>query len=249
MATIKEISVEFGVTQNLGDYSNCKVSVRLSAELAEGEDPAQAYDELHRLARQQVGEKVDDELEAAGQEVKYHQGPLFVVQRNNARQCVVLAPKDAKLPEESNWQAARDIWDSTVYLAKMREARALMAFEKASAHLPDGYVAVDCRDGDFSKLPPLPDPGPEPVWHQKDLENVLLALGLPRERWEELASLEHVTREYLEELYGDLSWESIRQGEAEAIIRENRPLASKPVPEPDIEDDDGFDDEQDDEPF
>ena len=63
---VTHIEVEFGMTQNLGDYTNTRPSVKLTAELSEDDKPDLALYHLAVLARTAVQEIVDDELELAG---------------------------------------------------------------------------------------------------------------------------------------------------------------------------------------
>lgn len=106
---IELIEFEFGLTQNVGDYSNVRPSLKLVARLTEDDDPKAAIDELTSQAIDRVWAIVDDELEQAGREVKYSLEQLYKVRYSSLRQCVVLFPASMKLPEEKTWRET-DHW-------------------------------------------------------------------------------------------------------------------------------------------
>lgn len=250
MAIIRELEIEYGVTQNLGDYSNCKPLVRIKAELGDGDDPHTELSKLAELARREVHAIVDDELEAADREVKYHTGLLYQIRESKVRKAVILVPVGVTLPGDSNWKE-RDYWYKHGHPYDMREALALRRLEAVKRDKtssdggapPEGeqsFVFLDCRSGDLSKLPPLPDAGPEPVWHQKGLESVFNNLGIDEVQWEELAKLEHVNLEYVRKVLNEIPYN--RRSEAAEFIRENRPFESLRPSRPDPEDEDGDDD-------
>ncbi len=113
-----------------------------------------------------------------------------------------------------------------------------------AARQKSNWGIYDCTEGDFSIIPPLPDAGPEPVWHQKELKYYLTNMHIDEALWEELALLEHVTEDYLQEVYRQKynRHPFLRGEELVAFIRENRPFEVVPVPEEDDDDDDEEDD-------
>lgn len=238
---VTHIEVEFGMTQNLGDYTNTRPSVKLTAELSEDDKPDLALYHLAVLARTAVQEIVDDELELAGRQVKYYRGPLYRVWHSQLRECVVIARPSETPPQEENWKQ-RDSWNS--YIPE-REFPTYMRWETAqeAATLVQavGWGVYDCSDGDFSRIPPLPDPGPEPLWHQKSLASFLRNLHIDEALWEELAALDHVTQAYLRDLYHTVG--RPYGEELVTLIRENRPVDNEPEPDDDDYDDDDFDEE------
>ena len=66
MATIKTITIEYGYTFNLGNYSSCRPAVTLTAELDEGENPYDAIGRLQGDARLLVEDEIDDVLVQSG---------------------------------------------------------------------------------------------------------------------------------------------------------------------------------------
>lgn len=205
--------------------------------------------ELTHTAVETAHRLVDDELERAGLQVKYYDGPLYRADYSKLRQCIVIAPADADLPAVENWKE-RDSWNkaSYDYPVAMRHAAALEAANQRQADT--NYQIYDCTSGDFSRLPPLPDPGPEPAWHQKDLKRPFNQLRITDENlMEELAQLEHVTRTYLQELYKNDAERHHSTEELIALIREGRAFPPREaVPHFDDSDEDE-DDEYDDDDF
>lgn len=59
---IKQITVTYSYTFNLGNYSSIRPEVSLTADLAEGDEPEQARRELLQTAQAQVEESIDHEL-------------------------------------------------------------------------------------------------------------------------------------------------------------------------------------------
>lgn len=235
------VEFEFGMTQNLGDYTNTRPSVKLVAEVGEDDDPGKVLGTLAQQAVTAVHNIVDNELELAGRQVKYHRGPLYRVWHSELRQCVVITHSEDKPPVEENWKQ-RDHWNSYIsgrdFPTNMRWETAQEAARLAQR---EDWTLVDCSDGDFSAAPPLPDAGPEPMWHQKDLEYFLRSLRIDEALWEELAALDHVTDDYLRDLYHTTG--RPRGDELLAHIRGNLEVAE---PEPESEDDYDEDDDYDD---
>jgi hypothetical protein len=230
---ILEIKVRYGMTQNLGDYTNCRSEVEVSARPTAGDDVAESVLDLVNLAREQVREIVDDEMEAAGQAPKYYNGRLLKVAYSERRNCIVVYPECLELSQEKNWKEG-DYWNSAGIYHAMRPETAVAAAVKLGERYPN-MMLVNCAGGDFSELPPLPDPGPEPLWSKKDLRNELNGLHIDEAEWEIIAALEHVTGEYLNKVRRWAWNHSHTQEDLLAIIRENRPLE---VAEPDDDDDD-----------
>ncbi len=198
---ITTITITYELRQNLGDYSGVKMAATMTAAVEEGEDPEDVRVHLLEMARQQVQTAVDDALEQNGREVIYYGGPLFKVARSDVRQCIVILPADVQLPQEETWKEC-DSWRAADYNApgRMRLDAARLVFY-AALDSASTYLPVDCTNGDLSKIPPLPDPGPEPLWHSKGLQRALERMNIEPALWDELAGLEHVTAEFLEQVY------------------------------------------------
>lgn len=163
---ILEIKVKYGMTQNLGDYTNCRPEIEVSARLTAGDDVEETVLDLVKLARDQVREIVDDELEAAGHSPKYYNGQLFKVSRSEKRNCIVVYPEHLELPREKNWKES-DYWQGDGLYHGVRPETAVAAAVKLGERYPN-MMLVNCARGDFSELPPLPDPGPESLFEPAD---------------------------------------------------------------------------------
>lgn len=197
---VKQITVKLGMTQNLGDYSNCRPEIEIVAHLNDGERPDVVIDGLLMTAHQRLTDMVDTELEAAGREPKYFPGQRYCVAYNNARQCIVLYRQGLAVPDESNWKYS-DSW-------RRADSAPLAMRPNTASRIADalsektGYAVWIVEDAEgFSDIPSLPIDGPEPAWHSKKLEARLRRLDIPEEHWDEVALLEHVDNRYLDLLY------------------------------------------------
>lgn len=244
---ITTITITYELRQNLGDYSGVKMAATMTAAVEEGEDPEDVRVHLLEMARQQVQTAVDDALEQNGREVIYYGGPLFKVAQSDVRQCIVILPADVQLPQEETWKE-RDSWYTADHNApgRMRLDAARLVFH-AALDSASTYLPVDCTNGDLSKIPPLPAPGPEPLWHSKNLQRMLEAMGIDPALWDELAGLEHVTAEFLEKVYREIPiyGAGVRAKRLEIIRSGVLPAPEDESDDEDESDEDEFDDEED----
>ena len=188
---IKEIEFEYGLTVNLGDYSNARPSLRMVVLTEEGEDEELALADLKQRVIGHVHDIADDELEASGQSPKY--GPLFKVARNEARRCVAVAIEDFEWPDETTWRD-QDLWRETYHPPLMRFETAHEHAKMLAKRHGFAYVAGDLG------LAPMPDPGPEPEWHKKKVGIFFKRMEIDTDLWNELGELEHVDRQYIDDL-------------------------------------------------
>lgn len=241
---IEVIEFEFGMTQNLGDYSNTRPSLKLVARLTEGEDVDIALEALTATAVQTVHGLVDDELEQSGREVKYTFEQLYQVSRSDVRKCVIVFPAGTKLPNEKTWREG-DSWRRPHHVDRPHpdNMRIQLAQYVAMAESENTGHELVYSDGDMSHIPPLPDPGPQPAWNAKGLEQAFRSLRLTDETvWLELAELEHVTRDYLNGLYNSDAERKLTSDELVALIRSGQPFG-----EPEDEDEDEYDEDEEEE--
>lgn len=239
---IEVIEFEFGMTQNLGDYTNVRPSLKLVARLVEGDDYNEAIGELTRQAIDNVHDIVDDELEQAGRQIKYSFVQLYQVRRSDIRKCTVLFPANTTLPDERTWRD-KDYWSRPSvdrdHPDRMRiQLAQVVAMTDAET---SGCELFFCTDGNLTVIPPLPDPGPEPLWHQKGLEQDFKAMRIGAELWEELAGLDWVTSSYTSELRRQ-NW-GVSADEIVAQIRGNTPLPIEA--EEDEEEEEDYDEDED----
>lgn len=209
---VKQIEIEYGLTVNLGNYSNAKPVVRVTAELDENDDPDLSLESLISLARRRVQEMADDELEQSGNEVKYSDEPLYQVRYSELRECVVIAPAAMKLPQEKNWKESDD-WQrgNRSYPSQMRYTTAVKPASEIANSRYFELIAIHSPH-ELGRIPPLPDPGPEPQWSKKNLRRWFVNLGIPESQWEEYAALGHFNEAFLESVSRWCSdWENRRK--------------------------------------
>ena len=218
---IKTVTLELGAVQNLGDYTNIRPLVRLEAELETTDNLFDVLLRLEQAATETIHDIIDNELEFSGQPVKYSEEKLYGVWVSELRRCAVICPVDLELPTESNWKDT-DRWinKSGDFPRKMRLETAKRVVQR---FIDDGYASAFFQFPtlfDASSLPPLPDPGPEPTWSKKGL---LEPFGMLRihdmEVIEELAELDHVTKEYLRHLYDTDAENNNSYDDLEYLIR------------------------------
>jgi hypothetical protein len=164
MARITEITVSYGMTESLPDYSNVKPAVTLTATLEPDESPDRVQAELLEQCKRICHEEADTALEFAGKAARYSAEPRYRIiktrsyvspdGRRFAQQAVAILP-----------QAVRDIPDgyqTGVFPGPSQNLRYAHACSVA-AHNSDGDIQViDCSDGNLSRLPQLswePEPG------------------------------------------------------------------------------------------
>lgn len=69
---IKTVTIEYSYTFNLGNYSNVKQAISLTAELAEGDDPEQVTHLLRTQARVEAQTEIDLALVANGRQPYFY---------------------------------------------------------------------------------------------------------------------------------------------------------------------------------
>lgn len=89
---ITEIEVSFGLTENLGDYANCRPEVRVKAQLEEGDDYEASVAVLADQARTKVHAEADAMLMKHGQAPRYYEGLRYTARAFVAHKTVVLYP-------------------------------------------------------------------------------------------------------------------------------------------------------------
>lgn len=89
---ITQITLNFTETCNLGDYSNTKPAIELTASLDAGDDVHAVIDDLASTAKKVIYEKIDDELEKVGKPPKYWEGQKWDVIYSHTTQLVAIVP-------------------------------------------------------------------------------------------------------------------------------------------------------------
>lgn len=150
------ITVSYGQTQSLPEYSNVKPSMTLSAELGEGDDPEAIKAALLAEARAFVQAAIDDALEINEQPARYSAEPRFriLVSRSPRyfakdegkappARIVVIVPAEAKYGQF-------DLMDP-LYKQRHRYRYARQWAEGYAA--TEAALLIDCADGDLSRIP------------------------------------------------------------------------------------------------
>lgn len=171
---LTQITVSYGVTQSLPEYSNIKPNLTLTATIDESDDPSAVELLLWQHAKRAVHEEIDRALESSGKAAKYSADPRFQVVRTYNdhwemkrrglpdQQVVVAVLPDgvANVRDRFNQRLshASSIQDSR----NLRYKHAMrVAFYEAER---DNGLVVDCTDGELDRLaaalPPLPEPAP-----------------------------------------------------------------------------------------
>lgn len=152
------ITVSYGATQSLPEYSNVKPQITLSAELEPGEHAGDVAARLWELARAEVHEQIDRALEAGDQRAKYDPAPRYDV----------ITPSQRAFRDRS--------WAEPEAVIVVVPTKAAVDGYVVASHYPDlsghrlGYALawaadraaekglrlIDCSDGDLSKIPPVP---------------------------------------------------------------------------------------------
>lgn len=154
---ITQITVSYGETQSLPEYSNVKPNLTLTATIEPEDDPTQVEFELWAWARDSVHAQIDAALEANGKPAKYSTEPRYQVLRTywnqwdhrgetKPPQYVIIAPDELKLDRGAHSQ--RLIVDSR----KLRSAHAQKVAAELMGDKDEGYTLLDCSDGDMSRL-------------------------------------------------------------------------------------------------
>jgi hypothetical protein len=169
---ITQITVSYGETQSLPEYSNVKPNLTITATLGDGELAEEVETELWKMAKESVHAQIDQALEGSGKAAKYSTDPRYRVMRTihdsyNRRGKPVLPPLVTIIPNELELD---DRFTSTGWPEnrKLRYAHAQRVAAETAVDL--GANIVDCSSGDFSALMALlpEEPAEAPVAKQED---------------------------------------------------------------------------------
>jgi hypothetical protein len=193
---ITQITVLYGETVGLPEYSNVKPQLTLTVTVNDGDDPAVLEADLWQHCRLAVQEQADRTLEQNDRAAKYDPAPRYQVlmtywDRYGRPRLDVEPPKIVIiLPNGIDLGRRPDIHfvsSSHADTRKLRYAHALrIAVEAAQER---GYVLIDCADGDLSPLLaalPLPpeQPAPAPL-SEEDAAGIREADDMEDERAED----------------------------------------------------------------
>lgn len=159
-----QMTISYGQTQSLPEYSNVKPLISLTATLDEDDDPVAIEALLWMHAKATIYEQIDAALEANDRAAKYSLEPRYRLIRTygdsyyrrgkpELPKIVAIIPDGLKFKD--------DRFSTPHYgVAEMRHAHALrMAEQYAHEH---GYTLMDLADGDLAALlAALPEDPPE----------------------------------------------------------------------------------------
>jgi hypothetical protein len=157
---ITQITVSYGETQSLPEYSNVKPSLTLTAVLSEGEDAAEAEAELWTHAKNAVREQIDQALEANDKAAKWSGEPRYQVMETywdkwshkgeaEPPQYVIILPNAINLERDAYAQK----FVSSGRAGDARKVRYDHARRIAAEVCAErGYTLIDCSDGDLTPL-------------------------------------------------------------------------------------------------
>lgn len=156
---ITQVSVSYGETQSLPEYSNVKPALTLTATIDADDDAAVAEAALWQLAKQSVHAQIDTALEANDRPAKYDRCPRYQVMHTywdryydrampEPPKLVVILPSEIKLKTHNGVKLTHggNVFDS-------RRLRLAHAERVAGALALDlGAAVIDCADGDLARL-------------------------------------------------------------------------------------------------
>lgn len=151
---ITQITVSYGETQSLPEYSNVKPNLTITAVLDPDDIPEQIERMLWHQAKEAVHAQIDLALERNNIPAKYSTDPRYQVLRTRSAQyynrgapeppkIVVIVPNDLKLDD-------RFVHAGYGESRKLRYEHALrLAADSAESF---GAAILDCTDGDLSRI-------------------------------------------------------------------------------------------------
>lgn len=157
---LTQITVSYGMTQSLPEYSNVKPQLTLTATLDEDDTPEAVEAALWAHAKTTVREEIDRTLEACGQAAKWSEEPRYQVMRTyqdrynrpkdapEMPKIVVVFPNDLELDRERF--GARFVHALYAESRKLRYAYAIQ--EAAKVAEKEGATLLDCTDGNLDRL-------------------------------------------------------------------------------------------------
>lgn len=159
---IIQITVSYGETQSLPEYSNVKPNLTITATLDEGDSPGEVEQLLWNQAKHAVREQIDLALEANDKAAKWSGEPRYQVLRTywdewshrgetKPPQYVAILPNEINL--DRGTYAQRLTHFARGDSRKLRYSHALRIAESAVTDRDDGpYTLLDCSDGDLTPL-------------------------------------------------------------------------------------------------
>ena len=213
------IEVKYGLTENVGDYSNVRpeVSIRAEFEALDEDGLLEQAGALIETARALVQEQADAALERHDREAIYDtDSARYRVWYSNERKVVVICPDGKELPTWENWRR-KENWFS-LCRAKLRGPASMDCALAAYRDRP-GFQLIDM---DFKALPDVIDEdGPEPRWHALKLHKLgnYVTSGEGLKELEALQILGWMTPEFVAEVEAHARAKYLSQADARLILK------------------------------
>lgn len=158
---ITQITVSYGETQSLPEYSNVKPLLSITATLDEGEDVAIVEAQLWEHAKDAVHAQIDAALEANDKAAKYSTEPRYQVMQTywnewdhpgqeKPPQYVIILPNTINHDRDAYAQRLVHAGNSSGDARKLRYDHALRI--AAEVMQERGYTLLDCSSGDLTPL-------------------------------------------------------------------------------------------------
>jgi hypothetical protein len=156
---ITQITVSYGETQSLPEYSNVKPNLTITATLDEGELAEEVETELWNMAKASVHAQIDLALEASEKPAKYSTDPRYQVMttysdnsylnrdRPKPPQLIVLLPNAFDHRAQYDKVLVHAIYPES---RNMRYDHAMRVAFKAA--LERDAELIDCANGDLTRL-------------------------------------------------------------------------------------------------
>lgn len=159
---ITQITVSYGQTQSLPEYSNVKPNLTLTAVLDEGDDPATVEALLWQHAKESVYAQIDAALEINDRAAKYSSEPRYQVMKTywnqwdhrgeeRPPQYVIILPNEMSLKDESYDQKLIHA-AYTGESRKLRYSHALAVAQDVIRDSDENPTLLDCSNGDLTPL-------------------------------------------------------------------------------------------------
>ncbi len=141
---ITRVTLNFTETCNLGDYSNTKPSIELTADVEYGDHILDVIQELADMAKTALRTKIDEELEQVGRPAKYSTEPRFDLFKGTQNEYPFVAIIPTRLEH--------DFGQVRAYRTSRGVRYTVIAKEAAEVAEANNWHLFDCRDGDLTNL-------------------------------------------------------------------------------------------------
>lgn len=142
---ITQITINFTETCTLGDYSNTKPSVELTAILDAGDDVQAVLGELVATAKSVIQDKIDEELERVGKPPKYWTGERYDVIYSHTARFVAVVPAESITQLDGGYYSyVEGVRYSTAQKAALKKRSQIGGSEPVA--LFDSYAPADTID-------------------------------------------------------------------------------------------------------